>query len=147
MSRRITAKLVWRTNTLPVGPRRVPRVELYTHFAGEAKPRLCQWDTGSELSLMSADVARSLGVDLARAEETAFVGANNEPADAWLVSRWVQFPGVDGYRFKLQFLVCDGADDVPLLGMLDTYQNFDAVSSDTKYYFLLAADRHRGEAC
>jgi hypothetical protein len=34
---------------------------------------------------------------------------------------------------------------MPLLGMLDTYQNFDIASRGDDYFFILT-DRHRGEA-
>jgi len=111
-----------------------------------APPVPCQWDTGSQLSVISERVARDLGIDLDHDPDTQLRGVTGVPVDAWLISRWVRFPGLCGWQFKLQFLIQRGSNDpLPLLGMLDTHDNFEIHSREAEYFFFLA-DRHRGEA-
>jgi hypothetical protein len=139
-----------RTGLTAAGPIEVPRVILPIRLrVGGGRYSLpidCQWDTGSELSVVSEVVARDLGIDLTEAEESRFLTLGHSPLDAWLVPRWVRFPGLCGYQFKFLFLVQKGSrDPLPLLGMLDTHQNFEVHSREAEYFFFLA-DRHRGEA-
>jgi hypothetical protein len=149
----IQGEVRWRTGPTDEGPLDVPHIVLPIVFVTSSGPQVpidCQWDSGSELSLMSERVARAIGIDLDGAEETTFISANGERADAWLVRRWVRFPALSGWRFKLLFIVHKGSDDpLPLLGMLDTHRLFDLVSHGGEYFFFLAADpkRHHGEPC
>ena len=141
--------MVTRTGMTAQGPLEVPRVVLPIRLSiGGGRyslPMDCQWDTGSELSVMSERVARDLEIDLAGAEETRFLALAGPPREAWLVPRWVRFPRLCGVRFKFLFLVEKGSrDPLPLLGMLDTYRNFEVHSHEDEYFFFLA-DRHHGE--
>ena len=138
-----------RTSFTATGPLSVPRVVLPIRLSvGEGRfspPIECQWDSGSELSVMSEALARDLGIDLTGSEETRLLTLGDSGRDAWLVPRWVRFPGLCGYQFKFLFLVQKGSrDPLPLLGMLDTHQNFEVHSRQAEYFFFLA-DRHRGE--
>ena len=139
-----------RTGLTAAGPLEVPRVILPIRLSvgdGRYSPPIdCQWDTGSELSVMSETFARDLGIALTDAEETRFLTLGDARAEAWIVPRWVRFPGLCGYRFKFLFLVQKGSrDPLPLLGMLDTHQNFEVHSREAEYFFFLA-NRHQGEA-
>lgn len=105
-----------------------------------------QWDTGSELSVMSEAVARRIGIPLDdQTEETTLVGVTGAEAPAWLVPRFVRFPGLDGFRFRLHVVILKGsADRLPLLGMRDTYRNLEVVTQEDEVYFFLKPD-HAGE--
>jgi hypothetical protein len=135
----------------PGAPIWVPQVRLKMRFAvggGRFSPPIpCQWDTGAERSVISEQLARDLGFDLDCDPDIQMGGVTGVRVPAWLAPRYVRFPQLCGWQFKITFLVQQGADDpLPLLGMLDTYQNFDVVSNDSEYFFWLAARRHTGEA-
>ncbi len=151
MARRFfKAEITWSWIDTRQGLIPAPRVELQIRLStGESQfalPVACQWDTGSQLSVMSEQVAGDLGVDLDREPDTKLRGVTGAEVPAWVVQRYVRFPGLDGWQFKLQFLVQKGSTDpLPLLGMLDTHDNFDVHTHADDYFFFLA-DRHRGEA-
>lgn len=140
-----------RTAETARGPLDVHRVLLNVRPLGPggvyAPPTPFQWDTGSELSVMSEAVARRLGLPLDDgAEETGIRGVTGDIEDAWLVPRFVLFPGLDGFRFRIHFLIHKGSTDpLPLLGMRDTYRNFEVVSKANAVFFFLKRD-HTGEA-
>jgi hypothetical protein len=126
-----------------------PRIELQIRLsAGESRfapPVPCQWDSGSQLSVLSERLARELGIELDHEPDAQLRGVTGVQVRAWLISRWVQFPGLCGWQFKLRFLVPQGSNDpLPLLGMLDTFENFEVHSHAAEYFFFLA-DRHLGE--
>jgi hypothetical protein len=131
----------WRTGTTAAGPLEVPHVALRIRLPNQngeyLAPLEFQWDSGAELSMMSERVAREHGIDLTTAEETTFVGTSGG-GNGWLVHIWVRFPSLADLQFKLLFLVHKGSDDpLPLLGMLDTFQNFNVISRDDEYFFYL----------
>lgn len=126
-----------------------PRIILSTRFSiGGSQfgpPTPCQWDTGSHLSVMSEQVAHALGIDLDREPDTRIRGVTGVEVPAWLVTRYVRFPGLCGWQFKLRFLVQQGAEyPVPLIGLLDTHDNFDVYTHGDDYIFFLR-DTHNGE--
>lgn len=111
-----------------------------------AAPIPCQWDTGAQLSVMSEAVARELGIDLPSEPDSRMRGITGDFAGVWLVTRYARFPELCGWQFKLNFLVHQGSTDpLPLLGLLDTYENFEVHSRGDDYFFFLK-DGHRGEA-
>ena len=150
MARRFfKAEITWSWIDTRQGLIAAPRVELQIRLStGESRfapPVACQWDTGSQLSVMSEQVARDLGIDLDREPDTRLGGITGVKVPAWVVQRFARFPGLDGWQFKLEFLVQKGsADPLPLLGMGDTYDNFEIVSRGDDYAFFLK-EGHRGE--
>lgn len=64
---------------------------------------------------------------------------------AWVVPRFVRFPGLDGFHFRIHFMALKGVTGrLPLLGMRDTYRNFDVISNRNEVYFFLKRD-HTGQ--
>lgn len=128
----------------------VHQVELRMEVLGPdgryAAPALCLWDTGAELSVMGEDTARDLGLPLdEETDESGLRGVTGAVGGTWVVPRFVRFPGLDGFRFRIHFMVLKGVTGrVPLLGMRDTYRNFDVVSNRDAVYFCLKAN-HAGE--
>jgi hypothetical protein len=149
MVRFLKAHVTWAWVETRHGLLPAPRIEMPIRFAeGEGKYGLemqCQWDSGSQLSVMSETFARGLGIDLDREPDTAIRGVTGNERPAWRVERFVRFPGLDGLRFRFHFLVLQGSDDpLPLVGMLDTFGNFELIQHGATFYFFLK-DGHRGE--
>lgn len=152
MSRRFIVGEVETYQTAETARRRldVHRVVLPVEFLGPggrfADPTACQWDTGSELSVMSEALARRLGVTIDdRTDTTTLVGVTGAESPAWVVPRFVRFPGLDGLRFRFHFLVLPRVvDRLPLLGMRDTYRNFEVYSHEDEVYFFPKPD-HTGQ--
>lgn len=152
MSHRFVTGQVIAHRTAGTARRRLPvyRVVLPIQLIGPGgrfeDPVACQWDTGAELSVMSEAVARDHGIPLDdEAEETTLTGVTGAASAAWLVPRFVRFPGLDGFRFRLHFLVHKGsADPLPLPGMRDTYRNFEVVTQEDEVYFFLKGN-HTGQ--
>lgn len=152
MARRFfKAEVAWVWIDTRQGLMPAPRIELPIRFSeGEGRygpPMMCQWDSGSQLSVMSERVARDLDIDLDREPDTGIRGVTGVEVPAWVVERYVRFPDLDGWQFKLHLLVQQGsADPLPLLGMFDTFGNFELIQHGSTYYFFLA-ENHRGERC
>lgn len=128
----------------------VYRIELQMQLLGAgakyAPPIPCQWDSGAELSVLSEDVARDLDFPLSDdTEETGIRGVMGDTQEAWLIPRFVRFPGLDGVRFQIYFLIPKGSVGMlPLLGMRDTYRNFEVISRDGEVFFFLKRN-HAGQ--
>jgi hypothetical protein len=150
MCRRFFAANVrWSRIATARGPVAAPRLMLPVCFSvGGGRfgsPIQTQWDTGAQVSVMSEALARGLGIDLEREPDTRMRGVTGVEVSAWYVTRYARFPELCGWQFKLNFLVHRGsADPLPLLGMLDTYENFEVHSRGDDYFFFLK-DGHRGE--
>lgn len=152
MARRFfRAEVAWTWIDTHQGLMPAPRVELPVRFSeGEGRfgpPILCQWDSGSHLSVISEPLAHDLGIDLNREPDTGLRGVTGVGVPAWLAERYVRFPELGGWQFKFQFLIPQGVPiPIPLVGMLDTLGNFELIQHGLAYYFFLA-EGHRGEPC